>query len=220
MGSWQEFFFLSDAELAQVDAVAMNLLVAKGIPSLCDLDVGKYQRLADEWAAAFLDWLPARESVYWRQPEYWKSDLAFFRLGMLCCYTGEILGIGYIEEQKNAKEVLHTDPSDLFLNGVMDKRRGTCANMALLQVALGRRLGWPVSLTCAGFHFLCRYNDGRVQYNIEATDTGRGGFSSPPDDYLRSRFHLSQRASCCGSDLHALTPRQMLGVFLGARGAT
>jgi hypothetical protein len=100
----------------------------------------------------------------------------------------------------------------------MDTRRGTCGNMAALHVALGWRLGWPVSLACVQSHFICRYDDGQVTHNIEATQTGYGGFMSDPDDYLIRQYGLPPVAIRSGSDLRALKPRELLGVFLGFRG--
>jgi hypothetical protein len=209
---------LTDAELARVDPVEMNILVAKGIPGLADLDVRRYQRMADDWAGDIRRRLPAAEVEFHKSPLDWKNDIRFFRLGMVCWYVDQVLGIRYREDQRDLKRVVYTDPSDLFLNGVMDSRRGTCGNMATLHVALGWRLGWPVSLACVGSHFICRYDDGEITHNIEATKNGAGGFHSHPDDYYRQENKLPPKAVTCGSDLRAVTLREMLGLFFGARG--
>jgi hypothetical protein len=126
-------------------------------------------------------------------------------------------GIAYKEDQRTESTVWYTNPSDLFLNGVMDTRRGTCGNMAALHVAIGWRLGWPVSLACVRSHFICRYDDGTVTHNIEATQAGYGGFKSDPDEYLIREHSLPEIAIRCGSDLRALNPREMLGAFVGLR---
>jgi hypothetical protein len=99
----------------------------------------------------------------------------------------------------------------------MDSRRGTCGNLSLLHVVLGRRLGFPVSLACAGSHFLCRFDDGTKTINIEATETGRGGFGSESDDYYMREYNIPRCGVDCGSDLRALAPRELFGVFLGLR---
>jgi len=208
----------SDAELARVDPLVMNLLVAKSVPSLADLDIPRYQRLADQWADDVRRRLPGAEKVFWRTPQDWKNDVNFFRLGVLCGYLEHEAGIAYIEDQRYATAVYYTDPSDLFLNGVMDTRRGTCGNMAALHVALGWRLGWPVSLACVRSHFICRYDDGKVTHNIEATQAGYGGFKSDPDGYLIERYELPSKAISSGSDLRAVAPRELLGIFVGLRG--
>ena len=153
MTDYRQFLALSDPELAKVDPLVMNLLVAKSVPSLADLDIPRYQRQADQWAEDVRRRLPGAERVFRRTPQDWKNDVNFFRLGVLRGYLEHEAGIAYIEDQRYATAVSYTDPSDLFLNGVMDTRRGTRGNMAALHVAIGRRLGWPVSLACAGSHY-------------------------------------------------------------------
>ena len=81
----------------------------------------------------------------------------------------------------------------------------------------GWRLGWRVSLACASSHFFCRYDDGEVTHNIEATTLGRGGFRSHPDEYYRELYHVPQIAVECGSDLCSVTPCKMLGLFISIR---
>jgi hypothetical protein len=214
---YRQLLARSDSELARVDPLVMNLLVARSIPSLADLDVARYERLADRWAEDVRRRLPGAERAFWQTPEHWKNDVNFFRLGVLCGYLEHEAGIAYIEEQRYATSVRYTDPSDLFLNGVMDTRRGTCGNMAALHVAIGRRLGWPVSLACVRSHYICRYDDGYATHNIEATQAGYGGFKSDPDSLLIKQYELSPKAISSGSDLRAVAPRELLGIFVGLR---
>jgi hypothetical protein len=121
------------------------------------------------------------------------------------------------EDQKHNRPPRYTRPGDLFLHGLMDTRFGTCANMPMLHVALGWRLGWPVSLACAGSHSVFRYDDGNAIYNIEATNSGEGRLGSPLDAHYIDRWQLPRKALRCGSDLCSITPRQMLGTFFGLR---
>jgi hypothetical protein len=204
--------------LARVDPLVMNLLVAKSIPSLANLDIDHYQTLADQWADGIRARLPRAELAFKKTPDVWKNDVRFVRLAVLCEYVDRELGIAYREDQRDLTAVWYTDPSDLFLNGVMDTRRGTCGNMSMLHVALGWRLGWPLSLACVRNHKICRYDDGEVTYNIEATQTGLGGFKAPPDSYYIKEYDLSPKAISSGSDLRAVKPRELLGIFMGARG--
>ena len=207
VNDYRQLLACSDAELARVDPLVMNLLVARSIPSMADLDIARYERLADWWAEDVRRRLPGAERVFWQTPEDWKNDVNFFRLGVLCGYLEHEAGVAYVEEQRHATAVRYTNPSDLFLNGVMDTRRGTCANMAALHVTIGWRLGWPVSLACVASHYICRYDDGQVTHNIEATQAGYGGFKSDPDAYLIEQYELSPKAISSGSDLRGDTPR-------------
>ena len=127
MNDYRQLLACSDAELARVDPLVMNLLVARSIPSMADLDIARYERLADWWAEDVRRRLPGAERVFWQTPEDWKNDVNFFRLGVLCGYLEHEAGVAYVEEQRHATAVRYTNPSDLFLNGVMDTRRGTCA---------------------------------------------------------------------------------------------
>ncbi|MBA3314193.1 MAG: hypothetical protein H0T47_13025 [Planctomycetaceae bacterium] len=213
----EDLLSLSDEELTAVDPLVMNLLVAKGIPSQANLDIERYRRMADQWATDIARRLPELEREFHATPQEWNNDLDFFRLGIICWYCDLILKVAYREDQREAKVVFYTDPTDLFLNGVMDTRRGTCGNLSVLHVVLGRRLGWPVSLACVGSHFVCRFDDGTKIINIETTDTGRGGFATPTDEELMRKKRLPAKAAACGSDLRAVTPREMLGLFFGLR---
>ena len=205
-------------DFRQVDPVVMNLTVAKGIPALAELDIEHYVQLADKWADEIRRFLPGADANFDHHPELWQNDRDFGRLACMCWYVSEVLHARYREDQKTVKRIRYTNPDDLFLHGVMDSRQGTCGNMALLHVALGWRLGWPVSLACVGSHFICRFDDGHKTFNIEATCPGEdGSFSSPPDAYYMQEYELPRRAVSCGSDLRAVTPREMLGLFLGAR---
>lgn len=214
---YREMLALDNPALARVDPLVRNLLVAKSIPALSHLDIPHHQRRCDEWSDALRQRLAAVERAFHRSPHEWKDDINFFRLGVLHEFVECELGIEYIEAQRDARPIRYTDPSDLFVNGVMYSRRGTCGNMAVLQVALGWRLGWPVSLAAVGSHFLLRYDDGKVTHNIEATQSGFGGFRSSPDEVYLREFGLPPVAVACGSDLRALSPRETVGAFVGLR---
>jgi hypothetical protein len=218
MFSLEDLVTMPEPELARVDPVYQDLAVARGITSLATLNVVRYQAQVDGWAADIEERLPGLERQFWETPETWKDDINFFRLGVLCWYLDVVLGVRYREDEREAKGVLYTDPSALFLNGVIDTRQGTCGNMATLYFALAWRLGWPVSMARAGYHSLARYEAGCVAYNIETTNTGNGGFASEPDSYYIRNFSYSRRGFYVGVDLRLLKPREVLGTFVGKRG--
>jgi hypothetical protein len=207
-----------ERDLEGADLVAINLSVARDVPSLTGLGVKGYCRTVDDWARKFASVLPAMEREFAKTPARWKNDVRFFRVGMLQGFLGQELGVEYIQSQKGAQSVDYLEPSQLFINGVIDSRRGTCANMPLLHVAISQRLGWPVSLASVKSHFISRFDDGSVVHNIEATSTHPGHFASDPDEVYIRRFDLPRKAISCGSDLRCLSMREMIGVFLGLRG--
>lgn len=214
---WQ-LLALPDDQLERADLVVVNLAVARGIPSLSNLDVAHYRHIVDEWTKQFAAELPGWEQMFRREPERFRNDVRFFRVGQLAGFLGHVAGIQYIEVQRKLTEVRYTNPSDLFLNGIIDTRRGTCGNMAALHVAIARRLGWPVSLACVAGHFISRYDDGEIVHNIEMSRVEQGTYASDPDDDYIDKFKLPRRAIECGSDLRPLTMREMIGVFLSLRG--
>lgn len=217
MRNYLELLGLSDTELVKVDPVEMNLLVAKSIPSLEGLDIGHYQRMADRMAEDVRERFLQVQNRFQRRAAYWKNDINFFRLGVLYEYLDRKAGIKYKKEHEGLTAVRYADPSDLFLNGIMDTRYGTCGSMATLYVVIARRLGWPVSLSCAREHHFARYDDGKVQYCMETSWMGHGVISEGTDEHYIKSHNLSPRVVSSGSDLRALTPRETLGIFVGLR---
>lgn len=61
LSDWRALLALSDEALASVDPLEMNLLVAKGIPGLSNLEIPEYQHRADTWAIEVARQLPLLE---------------------------------------------------------------------------------------------------------------------------------------------------------------
>lgn len=213
-----ELIAMPDEELAAVDPIAMNLIIARRLPQFANLDIRHYQNLVDSWVADLnRRCLPQWEPFFHEDPSGWEDDIRYFRLGMVCQYLDLEVGIQYNQLQRDVTSILYTNASDLFLNGVLDTREGTCGSLATLHVAMGWRMGWPVSIAYVGSHYILRFDDGETVYNIEATQAGRGGFKSDPDDYLIQEKQIPAIALTSGSDLRALRPRELLGAFISLR---
>lgn len=83
-----------------------------------------------------------------------------------------------------------TDPNDLFLHTVLDKKRGYCLSLSILYLSIGERLGIPLYGVVVPGHFFIRYDDKRVRFNIETTSKGGNAsdehyikkFKVPPDN--------------------------------------
>ncbi|MHC4423821.1 MAG: transglutaminase family protein, partial [Planctomycetota bacterium] len=87
---------------------------------------------------------------------------------------------------KSVKEA--TNPSDLFLHSVLDKKRGYCLSLSILYLSLAERLGLPIYGVVVPGHFFIRYDDGRVRFNIETTSKG----GSAPDEHYINRFKVPE----------------------------
>ncbi len=78
---------MTDEQLAAVDPLAANLVVAKGIPALADLSIHHYQKLVNSWVQDFTNrCLPEWEPYFYKSPGDYRNDIQYFRLGMVCQY--------------------------------------------------------------------------------------------------------------------------------------
>jgi tetratricopeptide (TPR) repeat protein len=87
---------------------------------------------------------------------------------------------------KSVKEA--SEPDDLFLHSVLDRKRGYCLSLSILYLSLGERLGLPLYGVVVPEHFFVRYDDGRVRFNIETT--AKGG--SAPDEHYIEEFKVPE----------------------------
>ncbi len=79
-----------------------------------------------------------------------------------------------------------SDPNDLFLHTVLDKKRGYCLSLSILYLSVGERLGLPLYGVVVPGHFFVRYDDGRAKFNIETTS--KGGIAS--DEHYIDKFKV------------------------------
>ncbi|MHC4158955.1 MAG: tetratricopeptide repeat protein [Planctomycetota bacterium] len=112
---------------------------------------------------------------------------------------------------KSVKEA--SDPYDLFLHSVLDRKRGYCLSLSMLYLSLGERLGLPLYGVVVPTHFFVRYDDGRVRFNIETT--GEGGNAS--DEHYVDKFKVPEGDSIYMLNLNK---RQTLGCFFNNLGNT
>ncbi|MEM6259716.1 MAG: hypothetical protein AAGI37_15675 [Planctomycetota bacterium] len=185
-----ELLALSDEELEKVSLVELNLAVVREIPGYEDLDASKYEAIVDEWSQEFAEELPKIEATFRGREAEYKNDIRFYRIGQLMAWLGHKKNIEYISEHRGLETVRYKSPDELFMHGLLDTGQGTCGNMPALQVAIARRMGWPVALAPVETHTVCRYDDGEVAYNIETTHTDKGGFSEGGQEDYAKQFKL------------------------------
>jgi hypothetical protein len=93
---------------------------------------------------------------------------------------------------------------------------GTCSSLPVLQVAVGRRLGYPLKLVTTKGHLFMRWEDAHERFNIEAAGKGINRFT---DDYYRHwPLEVSPAEETAEGYLKSLTPAGELAVFLSIRG--
>ncbi len=119
-------------------------------------------------------------------------------------YLFDELGFQTVEEA--------TDPNDLFLHSVLDRKKGYCLSLSVLYLAVGERLGLPLHGVVVPGHFFVRYDDGAVRFNIETTS--KGGYAD--DSHYIEKFNVPQ------NNQHVymlnLDKRQTLGCFFNNLG--
>ncbi len=105
-----------------------------------------------------------------------------------------------------------SDPNDLFLHTVLDKKSGYCLSLSILYLSLAERLGLPLYGVVVPGHFFVRYDDSRVRFNIETTSKG----GSASDEHYINKFKVP-----IGSNsiyMKNLDKIQTLGCFLNNLG--
>ncbi|MDD4616020.1 MAG: transglutaminase family protein [Alphaproteobacteria bacterium] len=97
-----------------------------------------------------------------------------------------------------------------FLPAVLDTKKGICASLPLLYLAVAQRVGLPVYAVSAPDHSFLRITDPKATYkNIEATSGGTKLDSS----YIRE-FHISEKALAKGTYMRTLTHHEYLASLL------
>jgi len=94
------------------------------------------------------------------------------------------------EEQGFVSVSEASDPNDLFLHSVLERRQGYCLSLSILYLSLGERLGLPLYGVVVPGHFFVRYDDGRVRFNIETTSKG----GTADDEHYISKFKVPEDA--------------------------
>ncbi len=119
----------------------------------------------------------------------------------------------YLFDELNFKSTSEaSDPNDLFLHTVLDKKSGYCLSLSILYLSLAERLGLPLYGVVVPGHFFVRYDDSRVRFNIETTSKG----GSASDEHYINKFKVP-----IGSNsiyMKNLDKIQTLGCFLNNLG--
>lgn len=105
-------------------------------------------------------------------------------------------------------------PEKRLLGNLLQRGKGTCANLPDLYYAAAERLGFPIYMVEAPQHVFLRYvlpNGGHI--NIEAT--GAGGHS-PDQDYI-AEMEIPKKALDSGTFMRTLSRREALYLLMQER---
>ncbi len=80
------------------------------------------------------------------------------------------------------------DADNLFLDRVLQRRRGYCTGLASVYLMVARRLDLPVYGVTTPSHLFLRYDDGNHRINIETLEDGR----EISDATYRRQYHIPQ----------------------------
>jgi tetratricopeptide (TPR) repeat protein len=105
-----------------------------------------------------------------------------------------------------------SDPLDLFLHTVLDKKAGYCLSLSILYLSLGERLGLDLHGVVVPGHFFVRYDDNQIRFNIETTSNG----GTAPDEHYINKFKVPR--SNHGIYMKNLNKIQTLGCFFNNLG--
>jgi regulator of sirC expression with transglutaminase-like and TPR domain len=212
---------MSSDELADVDIAEANLLCAKDLPGSQDLDIQKALKIIDYWTDRVDLETKRNRHRFKEHPEQYENSEIYYLMGMIVTVLQQDLGVRYdpaLTDSDNLNdEAFLSDPSNVFLTGLLsEKRAGTCASMPVLYVAIGRRLGYPVSLVNAKDHLFVRWQrPGEDAYrDLEATS--QGVVFKTDDDYKTWR-KIPEDEIKSGVSLRTLTPEQTLAIFMQTR---
>lgn len=211
----------SPAELARYDVGRVNLVCAAGLCGAEGLDVPQYLARLDEWAARVQMRTARAYDIFRRHPERCDHSENVFRMMMLvevvkldfkCHYNPE-----RVPNDAAYCPMPFWDSKDLLIHGLLgDDRAGTCNNIPVLVVALGRRLGYPLKLLTTPTHVFARWDDGRERFNVEASNPG--GLVIHDDEHYRQRIRETlPKGDPDDCYLRPLTPAEELALFLISR---
>lgn len=200
-GTLAELLALPSDQLNKVDIARIDLLCAEGLPTSEKLDIEKCIKTLDEWTRKVKAETERNHHRFVEHPEKFKNSIGRYRMAAMAAVISQDLRVKYNPEREKelldnkffaqgepygeAERSFTSDSSDLFLHGLLsDKRYGTCASMPYLYVAIGRRLGYPVSIAGTHMHSYVYYDEGNGKhFNFEATENR--GFVTPSDDEYR-----------------------------------
>ena len=211
--------------IQKYDVAEMNLLSAQGLPGAEGVNIKHLLHILDLWTLEIEDQTKRNLYRFYQSPGEYENSEAYFRILLMVTVLQRDIGVRYdpkwINDPKSrhAKDMSFFNQSrNIFLHGILQDKRGTCSTIPVLIVAIGRRLGYPLSLVTTKSHLFARWEspDGKERFNIEASSRGLNCF---PDEYYKKwPYPLTETEINTFGYLKSLTAVEELSVFLETRG--
>lgn len=197
------------------DLALANLTLAADLPH-GDPDVDACLATLDEWAELCSIETRRAKKDFKRDPGYYDHSRAVFSMMSIVTVVQRDLGVRYNPDAIGTYSF--ADTRDCFIHGLLTgRRRGTCVNIPVLYVALGRRLGYPIHLALAKGHVFARWqphHDHGETVNIDGTNIG---MTWHPDEHdLNWPRPILEHER--GNYLRPLSSDEEMGLFVGTRG--
>lgn len=132
------------------------------------------------------------KDVFGRKRATYKHSFAYFRAMTMITVLQRDIGLYYDPALKSEPALLppgavdefFLDSRNVFIHGVIQTKKGTCASFPPLYAAVGRRLGYPLKFARTKSHRFLRWDDPAKNqcFNIECTCRG---LVSHNDEYYR-----------------------------------
>jgi hypothetical protein len=200
------------------DIAARNLACALGLPGAENLDCLRVLRTVDAWASRVGSETSRLAYIFHRDPDQFEGSFSRFRMEILTTILQRDLGVHYRQELIDMPDhEFFSRPEHLFLHGITSGVGGTCSSLPVAFVAVGRRLGYPLSLARARRHFFARWDEpGGERFNVECTSRG---FKSYPDEYYLTWPHpVTLEQVERGGLLRSLETHEETACFFAQRG--
>jgi Transglutaminase-like superfamily len=218
-----DLLMLQGGALSQVDIARMNLTCAQSLPGAEDLDVNGCLATLQTMAARVRQETEKYHYRYENKPSDFENSENFYKMVIMAVVLAEDFQVKYAPdkmvkpEDARSDDGFFADAHDVFLHGLLGtKRQGTCSSLPVLQVAVGRRLGYPLKLVTTKGHLFVRWEDAKERFNVEAAGNGVNEYS---DDYYRHwPLEVSEAEVQAEGYLKSLTPAEELAVFMSIRG--
>jgi hypothetical protein len=193
----------------------MSLAVARGLPGSEGVNEAACLERLDKLARIVGQHTAAGASAFRRHPEQYDHSWAVFRVMDMLTVLQRDLGFRYNPDLVN-RDDFFADSRNLFLQGVLQTRMGTCSSLPPFYVAVGRRLGYPLKLVSTKFHLFARWDGEGERFNIECTAQGLNCY--PDEYYLRWPAETTPQEVERFGFLRSWTPREELAGLLVNRG--